>query len=360
MRPLRLVESAIITASFAFAASACSGGGSGALSANAPPRAPFVRNISIAHAPKGGRAYELTEGRPWRSPGRIWASAFANDPSGSGFVNYYRLRGKDQPPLGQLSGALDGPEGMATDANGTLYVANTIDGNVLVYAPGATSPTKTLTDLKGWVPGELAIGADGTLYVTNIHGPLPKKCGTFCIPKPGNIAVYARGSDKPTAVYKTWPATQAYYPIGIGLDSKGDIFASYETSAVSGENASVIEFAAGAKTPTETGIVLGYAGGITFDAKGHMLVGDLTCPCIDVFRRGSNIPSRQIVKTGTPVTFTFDSSGRDLYVANGANLDLEEYDYATDALINSIEGGGFTETTQPTGIAIWPSLNAPK
>jgi len=359
MRPIRL-GSAIITASFAFAVSACSGGGPPALSPNAPQSAPFVRSISIAHPTNAGRSYELIEGHQRRSNGRIWASAFANDPSGSGFVNYYRLHGKEQPPLGQLSGALDGPEGMATDARGTLYVANTIAGNVLVYAPGATSPTKTLTDLKGWVPGEIALGADGTLYVTNIHGPLPKKCGTFCIPKPGNIVVYARGSDKPTAVYRTWPATQAYYPIGIGLDNKGDIFVSCETSAVSGEDASVIEIAAGSKTPTETGIVLGYAGGITFDSKGHMLVGDLTCPCIDVFHRGSNMPSRQIVKTGTPVTFTFDASGRDLYVANGANLDLEEYDYATDTLIDSIKGGGFTETTQPTGIAVWPSLNAPK
>jgi DNA-binding beta-propeller fold protein YncE len=317
-----------------------------------PPVAPnATANRGPAYRPADGSA---------NAAGRIWASSFANDPSGDGFVSYYALHGKNQPPLGRLRGALDGPEGMATDAKGTLYLADTIDGNILVYAPGATTPSKTLRDVKGWVPGEVALGANGTLYATNIHGPLPKHCRSICPPKPGNVAIYAPGSDKPTAIYKTFPATQAYYPIGIGLDAKSDIFVSYETINVSNAQASVIEFAAGSKTPVETGIVLGYAGGIEFDASGNMLVSDLKCPCIDVFAPGSSTPSRQMVKTGTPVTFAFEKNGRYLYVANGANLDLEEYDYATGKLVNKIGGGGFSERMQPTGIAVWPALDAPE
>jgi len=169
--------------------------------------------------------------------GTIWASAFGNDPSSSGFVNYYALKGRHQSPLGQLSGFLDGPEGMASDPSGNLYVANTIDGNILEYPAGSSAPSRTLSDLSGYAPGEVALGSDGTVYVTNIHGPLPKRCGTFCIPKPGNVVAYANGSTKPTAVYKTFPATAAYYPIGLGVDAQNDIFVTYETTAVSGGNA---------------------------------------------------------------------------------------------------------------------------
>jgi len=97
---------------------------------------------------------------------------------------------------------------------------------------------------------------------------------------------------------------------------------------------------------------------VGFDAQQNLVVSDLLCPCIDVFAPGSTTPLRQIVKTGTPVTFAFGKGGRLIYVANGLNLDLEVYDYAADSLVDQISGGGFTATTSPTGIAVWPSLNS--
>jgi len=361
----RLLRSAILVAFLGIEGAGCSTGtgpsdalnfGPDASRARISAGAAFPNTILPLATPKIGRSYTLV--REARTPGNgtIWASAFGNDPSSSGFVNYYSLKGHRQVPLGQLSGSLDGPEGMATDRSGNLYVVNTIDDNTLEYEAGATSPERTLADLKGYAPGEVALGPDGTVYVTNIHGPLPKNCGTFCIPKPGNIVAYAHASTKPTTVYKTFPATNAYYPIGIGVDAQNDIFVTYETTAVSGGKGGVVEFVAGAMTPVDTGIVLGYAGGVGFDAAENLIVSDLLCPCIGVYPPGSKTPSRELVKTGTPVTFAFGKSGRFIYVANGVNLDLEVYDYTSDRLVDRISGGGFTSSTSPTGIAVWPRL----
>ena len=59
---------------------------------------------------------------------------------------------------------VSGPEALAFDANGNLYVANYY-GGVTVYAPGSTTPTATLTGLNQ--PVALAFDANGNLFVTN-------------------------------------------------------------------------------------------------------------------------------------------------------------------------------------------------
>jgi hypothetical protein len=54
-------------------------------------------------------------------------------------------RGKSKPQNANLSG-LGGPLGVSFGENGMMYVSDYASSNVLVYAPGSTSPALTLTD----------------------------------------------------------------------------------------------------------------------------------------------------------------------------------------------------------------------
>ena len=60
------------------------------------------------------------------------------------------------------------PVGLAFDASGNLYVANTDTNTVSEFTPGSTTPTATLTGLDA--PDALAFDASGNLYVANDGG----------------------------------------------------------------------------------------------------------------------------------------------------------------------------------------------
>src|SRR5262249_41733563 len=67
-------------------------------------------------------------------------------------------------PIATLTG-LKGPDALAFDAHGNLFVANAANGTVSVFAPFSTTPTSTLTGVDG--PSALAFDAHGNLFVAN-------------------------------------------------------------------------------------------------------------------------------------------------------------------------------------------------
>src|SRR5580700_3137730 len=94
--------------------------------------------------------------------------------------------------VGQITG-LTQPQGITTDKNGDLYVANTNSSNVLVYAPPYTgAPKMTINDPHEF-PADVAVSSGGIVAVTNLcNAP---RCGLDT----GNVKIYAKGSTKSCA-----------------------------------------------------------------------------------------------------------------------------------------------------------------
>jgi hypothetical protein len=90
--------------------------------------------------------------------------------------------------VGQITGL--SPEGLATDAAGNLYIANTGYQNVLIYAPPYTTVKLTLPSGDN-IPRAVAVSTKGLVAVANL-------C-TFsnCSGNTGSVSFFAKGSSTP-------------------------------------------------------------------------------------------------------------------------------------------------------------------
>jgi hypothetical protein len=84
---------------------------------------------------------------------------------------------------------------IAFDPSNNLYVVQAVNGigvTLNVYAPGATTPSYTITN-GAYAPGQLAFDGAGNLYVLNY---CTYSCGTI----KNSISIYAPGATTPTTV----------------------------------------------------------------------------------------------------------------------------------------------------------------
>ena len=107
--------------------------------------------------------------------------------------------GKRKAQNANLSG-MGGPWGVSFGRNGMMYVSNDAASNVVVFAPGTTSPALTITDGID-NPTFSGVSASGRFFQSNT---------------PGNIAGYKEGHTKPFTTITTTPNPQgvaAYPPV---------------------------------------------------------------------------------------------------------------------------------------------------
>ena len=89
---------------------------------------------------------------------------------------------------------------MAFDGFGNLYVENEFSNNVTVYAPGSSSPLRTISQSVNG-PDALLFDGSGNLYVANYDS--------------ATVTVYAEGSTKPLRTIShgvDYPASLAFGP----------------------------------------------------------------------------------------------------------------------------------------------------
>lgn len=183
------------------------------------------------------------------NPHRPWL--YVSDATGN-FVSIYSFNKSGAKIVGQITVGLNGPFGMAIDKSGNLYVANqNAPGNVVVYPPGQTSPSLTLTaDLS--TPQGVAVDDGGYVYVTNRGNP-------------SGIAVYPPGSSQPSH-YITSTLIQS--PIQDVFDGAGNLYFSDPLTGVS-------EIAKGTQQPSSLGLKgLAQATGIALTASDHLYVNN--------------------------------------------------------------------------------------
>jgi sugar lactone lactonase YvrE len=204
----------------------------------------------------GGMTFDGSGGRLWvsnRSAGQI--VQLVTDPwDYQGTVT-----------LSASSGSLNGPAGVAFDANGNLWVANASNTVVQLAASqllvsGSPTPAVTLGATSGSLdgPSALAFDADGNLWVANANA-------STVVEFTGSQLA---GSGSPTPAVKLSATNGSLSaPSSVAFDASGDLWVA---NAISG---TVVEFGAsqlgvsGAPTPvvTVSGSALSAPRGLAFD-----------------------------------------------------------------------------------------------
>jgi streptogramin lyase len=287
--------------------------------------------------------------QPFNAPGRIYA-ADAGGFTPLGPVYVYSVAGTHQKPLFHF-GRFSSPYAVAVDAAGNVYVPDegnsAYDGSVLVFKDPA-NPAYLKLDDRGALPSDLAVGADGTVYVAN--GYDQRGCGGG-----GDVRVYAKGAASASYTICDAAIGQNYSQLnGIAVDAKGDVFVAWEANT--GQFGMVRVFTPG---PNYSGHFLApkfknpYA--IAIDPQGNVVVSDVGVPAVEVFARGASTPTYTLARTGDPIRMTFDASGSHLYVADALANQIDEYAYPSGALVNTIPFPGM----QLDGVAIFPPWIGP-
>jgi hypothetical protein len=126
-------------------------------------------------------------------------------------IDVFDLEAPGMPRIGRISRGLHEPAGMTVGPDGTLYAANINGGKpgggVVAYAPGATSPTLTLT-MGLTVPVGVAVDASGNVYVANRGGT-------------SGIVIFPKGATSPSAVITSKWVRQ---PNQLVFDRAGNLF----------------------------------------------------------------------------------------------------------------------------------------
>ncbi len=148
------------------------------------------------------------------SSGDLYAANLGQHDEDAGSVTVY-AKGISSP-IRTITNGIAKPSALAFDSAGNLYVLNACALNssdecvqtpaVTVYAPGGSSPIRTITNgVEG--SGGLALDPSGNLYVAN-EGYKYKSP-----PDPGSITVYAPGETSPIRTVKD----SIQYPTALGI-----------------------------------------------------------------------------------------------------------------------------------------------
>ena len=217
------------------------------------------------------------------------------------------VKGYDQK-TGDLDIELTGfntPMGLATDADGNLYVADSGNQRVLVFTPGATQPFLTLDDA-GWYPTGVAVSKIGEVAVTNNMSQ-----GSF----PGSVTFFKKGRPN---VFREFDGPLFAYPYFCAYDARGNLY--LDAVDIDGRT-SVIEVV---RRPTGKVIKsLGiknvrFPGGVQVDDSGRLLVLDQYSSILFVYVPPSRKPQEALKLNGAgdPVTVALASKDTAIYVAD--------------------------------------------
>jgi hypothetical protein len=239
--------------------------------------------------------------------------------------------------------AFSRPQGLATDSAATLYVADTFDNEVQVFAKGYTSAT-TLSDA-GEYPTDVAVSTDGVVAATSFASTSDG---------PGDVAFYAKGATSPT--YSV--ASSSFQTILFdAFDMNGNLFIDGQDQNFNPEYG-VIRAGQHSVTLLRLDNKPSYPGGIVVDKVGHVLIGDQgsqgVYPGVYTYKVAGErlvvIAATQFVGVQDPTGIALLKDDKDIYSADSANNIASEFSYPRGGSV--IEQ--FSGFQQPVGIAVVP------
>jgi hypothetical protein len=210
-------------------------------------------------------------------------------------------------PAGVLTG-FSQPEGLCNDSAGDIWVANTLDSELVEYARGSKTPKNVLKD-PNEAPADCSVDRkSGDLAVTNI---IDNEGG------PGSVSIYKRASGKPK-IYSDAAFQREFY---LSYDNHGTIWLDGQNSDGDFVYASLKN---GAFTNVAlSGATIDFAGGVAF-VDGKITVGDQQGP------NGYSIVYQTDGSTITSSTPLLSSSDVAQYAVDGKHV------FGPDALAESL------------------------
>ncbi|MBD5655163.1 MAG: hypothetical protein IAI50_08260 [Candidatus Eremiobacteraeota bacterium] len=274
---------------------------------------------------------------------------FVSDVS-DGVVDIYPQAGKSQKMVGQITGFAQ-PQGLATDTKADLFVANTNDSNVLVYAPPYTkTPMLTIDDV-GQFPAAVAVSSTGLVAVTNICK------APDCRPGTASVSFYPKDSSKACA---TVSDTTNFPRITFAaFDKSGNLYIDGTIDRIITAFGIV---SGGCKATSITNIAvtytIGFPGSLQVDNAGRIAVTDGVRYQVETFdpptdgELGAPTSLTALKNSKNDVSSALLASGKDLYGVDSGTGRASEFAYGSDgAALDSIAGGG-----QPIGVAVTPPI----
>ncbi len=164
--------------------------------------------------------------------------------------------------------------------------------------------------------------------------------------------VYAPGATSPT---QTLSDVHFYRVMGVALDKSGNVWVSYNAAQAIGSG-SVAEFKAGSSSPIETHVKIGSCGGIAIDKAGHFLTIDEEVPSVNVYTIGRRKPIAKLPLPGASAYLVFNKASDVLYVADYGLGEIDVFSYTPNKLtqINTITNG-ITPSNDNLGVAVTPA-----
>ncbi len=314
---------------------------------------------TIGSAPVGTPSFRADSvGTPMHATGspRMHASACGNSvvyvTSYNNSVYVYDRRHSHKTPCGQITGLVN-PQDLFVDKQTNLWVAVSGDcrtqfSSVFEFAPGGSSPIKTLQDPNGSATDVAVDNVSGTVYVTNFFN-YTKGCASG---NNGVVEVYAGGSTMPTGTLSDPNMTYAFND---AVDDQGNLYVTYFKSNGPTGVGQIDEWFGGSGSPNNLGITLQAPGGIQTTRNGALLVCDQATACGN-FEPGSTTMTN-LFATQHPGSFgvALDRREEHAWVENpGLSVhQLKQYDYPgpdkRPQKAFTIPGGGYA------GVALSPA-----
>lgn len=229
---------------------------------------------------------------------------------GASAVFIYPAGVNNPSPTATITDGIDDPLGIAVDASGSLYVANQAggsgSGSVTVYKAGSTHPSLTITEVSN--PNSVAVDSHGTLYVGENASNTTE------------IAEFAPGATSPTKTVFPTDITGFPFMGGMAIDKAGNLYAAsfvYFRPPVR-----VVRYAPGLTDEHLYDLrglkLLDLNPGLARDGAGNLYVATLSG--VNVYSRRSAKVSRTIEIT-TPQYIAAANDGT-LYVPDQTNVEI--------------------------------------
>ncbi|MBV9718312.1 MAG: hypothetical protein JOZ77_03275 [Candidatus Eremiobacteraeota bacterium] len=291
--------------------------------------------------------------------------------SGSNPSAVYVLNSKGDI-VSTLTDDLNVPQGLAVDRSGDLYVANLGAPNILVFAPPYTGTPTVISDEAGASPLDVAVDASGNLAVAN----LSTASGN------GDVVLYAAGATSPTSIISSPNFQQPRY---CAFDKHGNLFLdNIQTSeaprshlGVAGpgdrsENVTIGEIRGGlhgtsiTQLQTSNQIDNGEAGSVQVTSSGKIAIDNYVTPGGtggNIYTYGApkhndlGAPAMlHLRRSIQPTTFAFTVGSKRLFTADYSLDAAQAYTYPGGRLLKTFH---FPSRQLVQGVAIYPNQQFP-